>query len=84
MGIDRNLRNVTVGNAEQVTYYDVSKVVEIAENTRSIVRSFKRNDVRIRREIAAKYGRRRRSGQGRSSTASRSGSSKKRGGASRR
>ena len=59
VGIDRNLRNVTVGNAEQVTYYDVSKAVEIAETTRSIVRSFKRNDVRIRKEIAAKYGQRR-------------------------
>jgi putative transposase len=60
MGIDRNLRNVTVGNAEQATYYDVSKTVNIAEITRSVVRSFKRNDVRIRKEIAAKYGQRRR------------------------
>jgi putative transposase len=60
VGVDRNLRNVTVGNAEQVTYYDVSKVVEIAENTRSIVRSFRRNDVRVRKQLAAKYGRRRR------------------------
>ena len=59
IGIDRNLRNVTAGNAERVIYYDVSKAVEIAENTRSIVRSFKRNDVRIRRELASKYGRRR-------------------------
>jgi putative transposase len=60
IGIDRNLRNVTVGNEEQVTYYDVSKIVEIAENTRSIVRSFKRDDLRTRREIASKYGKRRR------------------------
>lgn len=59
VGIDRNLRNVTVGNAEQVTYYDVSKTVEIAETTRSVVRSFRRNDVRIRKKLAAKYGRRR-------------------------
>jgi putative transposase len=59
VGIDRNLRNVTVGNAEQVTYYDVSKIVEIAETTRSVVRSFRRNDVRIRKKLAAKYGRRR-------------------------
>jgi len=59
VGIDRNLRNVTVGNAERITYYDVSKAAGIAETTRSIVRSFKRNDVRIRRQVAAKYGQRR-------------------------
>jgi len=59
VGVDRNLRNVTVGNAERVTYYDISKAVEIAETTRNIVRSFRRNDVRVRRQLAAKYGRRR-------------------------
>ncbi|MDA4135852.1 MAG: transposase [Thaumarchaeota archaeon] len=59
VGIDRNLRNVTVGNAERVIYYDVSRVVDIAENTRSIVRSFRRNDDRIRKQLAEKYGRRR-------------------------
>jgi putative transposase len=59
VGIDRNLRNLTVGNEERVTYYDMTKVVQIAENTRSIVRSFKRNDVRIRQSISSKYGRRR-------------------------
>ncbi|MDV3278059.1 MAG: transposase [Nitrososphaerales archaeon] len=60
MGIDRNLRNITVGNARQVTYYDISKAVSIFENTRSIISSFKRNDSRIRKGIASKYGRRRR------------------------
>ncbi len=59
IGIDRNLGNVTVGNEEKATYYDVSKAVSIAENTRSIIRSFKRNDVRIRSRLAIKYGRRR-------------------------
>ena len=59
VGVDRNLNNLTVGNEQQVTYYDMSKVVEIAENTRSIMRSFKRNDVRIRRKLSAKYGLRR-------------------------
>ncbi|MDA4116009.1 MAG: IS200/IS605 family accessory protein TnpB-related protein [Thaumarchaeota archaeon] len=58
-GIDRNLRNLTVGNDEKVTYYDVTKIVLIAENTKSVVGSFKRNDVRIRRAISCKYGRRR-------------------------
>lgn len=59
IGIDRNLRNLTIGNTGQVTYYDMSKVVEIGETTRDIIRSFKRNDVRIRRELSSKYGRRR-------------------------
>jgi len=59
-GIDRNLRNLTVGNDNSVKQYDLSKAVDIAENTRSIVRSFKRNDVRIRKRITGKYGQRRR------------------------
>ena len=59
IGIDRNLRNVTAGNAEQVTYYDVTKIVEIGETTRSVIRSFRRNDVRVRRQFARKYGQRR-------------------------
>jgi putative transposase len=59
VGIDRNLRNLTVGNDEKVTYYDMTKVVAIAENTRGIVGSFKRNDVRILQSISSKYGRRR-------------------------
>jgi putative transposase len=59
VGIDRNLRNLTAGHQEKVTYYDMGKVVEVAENTRSIVRSFKRNDARIRKQLSMKYGRRR-------------------------
>jgi putative transposase len=58
VGIDRNLRNLAVGNPSRVTYYDTTKIVEIGETTKDIIRSFKRNDVRIRREIASKYGRR--------------------------
>ena len=45
--------------SEKVTYYDMTKVVEIAENTRSIVRSLKRNDARIQQRISSKYGKRR-------------------------
>lgn len=48
-----------MGNDEQVTRYDLSNAVKVAENTRSIIRSFKRNDVRIRKKLTAKYGRRR-------------------------
>lgn len=59
VGIDRNLRNLTVGNEERVTYYEMTKVVGIAENTTSIVRSFKRKDARVLQLISSKYGRRR-------------------------
>lgn len=59
VGVDRNLENLAVGNDERVTIYSLSKAVKIAENTRSIIGSFRRNDVRIRKKIASKYGKRR-------------------------
>jgi putative transposase len=59
VGVDRNLGNVCIGNGEGTIQYDLSKAVEIAENTRSIIKSFKRNDFRIRRTLYRKYGRRR-------------------------
>jgi putative transposase len=59
-GVDRNLRNLTIGNCRQVEQYDLSKAVDIVENTRSITKSFERNDVRIRRKLYVKYGNRRR------------------------
>jgi putative transposase len=58
-GVDRNLRNLTIGNCQQVKQYDLSKAIDIAENTRSIMGSFRRNDVRIRKKLYSKYGRRR-------------------------
>ena len=58
-GIDRNLCNLTVGSMENVVQYDLSKAVTIAENTKSIMKSFKRNDVRIRKKLYSKYGKRR-------------------------
>jgi putative transposase len=57
-GVDRNLDNLTVGNCKKVIHYDLSKVTSIAENTRSTMRSFKRNDARIRKKIYGKYGQR--------------------------
>lgn len=59
-GIDRNLENVTVGNSKSITQYNFSKAIQITSNTRDIIKSFKRNDVRIRKKIAAKYGQRKR------------------------
>jgi putative transposase len=58
-GIDRNASNVTYGNLRRAIQFDLKKVEEVARSTRQIVRSFKRNDVRIRRGLSAKYGRRR-------------------------
>ena len=59
MGVDRNLRNLTVGNDEETRHYDLSETVRIASTTMRIVASFKRDDVRVRRAIASKYGMRR-------------------------
>jgi putative transposase len=59
VGLDRNLSNVTVGNFEKTTRYDLQKCNEIIDNTKSIYKSFNRNDHRIRKKIYAKYGNRR-------------------------
>ena len=59
LGIDRNASNVTCGNMEKAVQFDMKKVEEIAKTTRDVMRSFKRNDVRIRKLLASKYGRRR-------------------------
>jgi putative transposase len=59
VGVDRNLRNLSAGNAQIVKYYDMTKLVDIGDNTRSIIRSLKRSDVRIRKGISSKYGKRR-------------------------
>jgi putative transposase len=59
VGIDRNLRNLTVGNDHGVVRYDLSETVRIAETTTSIIRSFRRDDVRVRTGLTSKYGRRR-------------------------
>lgn len=60
VGVDRNLRNLSVGNEDRVIQYDLSRTVRIAEVTVRIVSSFRRNDCRIRKKIASKYGQRRR------------------------
>lgn len=36
----------------------MNQIITIGETTKDIVKSFKRNDIRIRREISSKYGRR--------------------------
>ena len=59
VGVDRNLRNLTVGNDQETHQYDLSETVRIASTTMRIVASFKRDDARMRRVIASKYGLRR-------------------------
>ncbi len=59
VGVDVNLRNLTVGNSKRVVRYDVSKAVRIADKTTRILRSFKRDDARVRKNLSSKYGRRR-------------------------
>ncbi len=59
VGIDRNLRNITVGNCNEVIQFDVSKAVKIVESTKSITSSSKRNDSRIVKRLYSKYGTRR-------------------------
>jgi len=54
VGIDRNLRNVTVGNHDKVIQYDMSDVPKIITRTKKTVSSFKRNDHRIRQKIYSK------------------------------
>src|SRR5467141_1167260 len=59
VGVDRNLRNLTVGNDEETRHYDLSETLRIASTTIRIVASLKRDDARIRTGIASKYGMRR-------------------------
>src|SRR2546425_6220226 len=59
VGVDRNLRSLTVGNDDQTRQYDLSKSVRIANTTVRIIASFTRNDDRIRTGLASRYGQRR-------------------------
>jgi putative transposase len=59
IGVDRNLRNLTVGNDQETRHYNLSETVRIAKTTVRIVASFRRDDARIRGWIASKYGERR-------------------------
>jgi len=59
VGVDRNLRNLTVGDDQETRHYDLSATVRIAKTTVRIVASFGRDDTRIRADIASKYGERR-------------------------
>jgi len=61
IGIDRNLANITTSNSKGETkIYDLSKALEIKETYYRVKRHCKRNDVRIRKRIFGKYGRKER------------------------
>ena len=57
-GVDRNEKNISFGDREKVTLVEMKKIVKVRQTTREIVASFKRNDVRVRRNLARKYWRR--------------------------
>jgi putative transposase len=54
-GVDRNEKNITFGDKERVTKVDMANMVKIRQTTRKIMRSFTRDDVRIRRRLSRKY-----------------------------
>jgi len=61
IGIDRNLDNVTVAATDgTVQQHDLSKATRARAAYRDVRSHFKRNDVRIRREISGKYGQKQR------------------------
>ena len=61
IGIDRNLDNVTVASDEgDVKRFDFSEASKIKATYRLVKSHFKRNDVRIRKRVFGKYGRKQR------------------------
>jgi putative transposase len=61
IGLDRNLDNVTVAATDgTVQQHDVSEATRVKVVYRDVRSHFKRNDVRIRREISGKYGQKQR------------------------
>jgi len=63
-GIDRNLRNATVGNEFHHEVHDLSEIVEIKQRYRRKKSHFHRSDKRIQKKIASKYGKRERNRTG--------------------
>jgi len=58
VGIDRNLNNVTIASTNnEVSTWELSKATAIKAQCRQRKRSFRRNDVKIRKRVYQKYGR---------------------------
>lgn len=56
IGIDRNLRNVTLGNEQKIIQVNTSELLKIKENYNYVKSTFKRNDHRIRKKITGRLG----------------------------
>jgi putative transposase len=54
-GVDRNEKNITFGDADGTVQIDMNEAVKIRQTTREVVGSFKRNDARVRIQLARKY-----------------------------
>lgn len=59
IGIDRNLRNVTISTNGGTILYKTNKLLSIKENTSHVMSSFKRFDVRVKRHFQQRLGNRR-------------------------
>ncbi len=55
VGVDRNLRNVTMGNNDKVVFFKTNKLLSIKENTIHARAGFKRNDRRMKRKFFQKF-----------------------------
>ena len=61
VGVDRNLDNVTVAMSDgSIKRFDLSEATRTKMIYREVRSHLKRNDVRIRRQVSAKYGRKQR------------------------
>ena len=61
IGLDHNLNNVTVAATDgTVQQHDLSEATRVKDRYREVRSHFKRNDVRVRRRISGKYGRKQR------------------------
>jgi putative transposase len=54
MGIDRNLRNITISTPQQAIMYKTNKILSIKENMTHVKDSFRLNDRRVKNRFFAK------------------------------
>lgn len=59
IGIDLNLRNITIFDGIRSTMYRTDKILSIKENTSHVISSFRRYDVRVKKYYQRRLGNRR-------------------------
>ncbi len=59
IGIDRNLRNITISTQTENIMYKTTKLLSIKENTSHVIASLKRFDVRVKKHFQQRMGNRR-------------------------